>query len=334
MKITPLFILRPREWAAAVLALGAFLPVPKADSGDPGAKFSAVVAADGSGQFISVQAAIDAAPQLAPPSAPWVIRVKEGVYRERVYIQREKRLLRLVGDDPERTVIEFDLYANVLGPDGKRIGTFLTPTLWVDADDFGIENLTVANTAGPKGQALALRVDGDRVVFKNCRFLGWQDTILGNRGRHYYNGCTIAGAVDFIFGAATEFYESCRIRCLGDGYITAASTPEAEPFGFVFDNCEIAGDSPAVRTYLGRPWRAYASATFLNTRMTEVVRPAGWQNWNQPEREKTARYAEFGSTGEGADPSGRVPWARTVSAAEAKAITVERVLGGQDGWKP
>jgi pectinesterase len=322
------------RWTAAALALGAFVAAVRADPNDPQARFSAVAAADGSGQFTSVQAAINAAPQLSPPSPLWIIRVKPGVYRERVYVQREKRLVRLVGDDPERTEIAFDLYANVAGPDGKPIGTFLTPTVWIDADDFGIENMTIANTAGPKGQALALRVDGDRVVFKNCRFLGWQDTILGNRGRHYFEGCTIAGAVDFIFGAATEFYESCRIRCLGDGYITAASTPAGEPFGFVFANCEITGDNPSVRTYLGRPWRDFASVTFLNTRMTQVVRPSGWHNWDRPAREKTARYAEFGSTGAGADPSGRAPWSRPLSAAEAGAITPGRVLAGADGWKP
>ncbi|MGD1029794.1 MAG: pectinesterase family protein [Opitutaceae bacterium] len=321
------------RWTAAALALGTLAAV-RAGPLDPPAGFSAVVAADGSGQFTSVQAAINAAPQLSPPSPLWIIRVKPGLYRERVYVQREKRLVRLVGDDPGSTEIAFDLYANVPGPDGKPIGTFLTPTVWIDADDFGIENMTIANTAGPKGQALALRVDGDRVVFKNCRFLGWQDTILGNRGRHCFEGCTIAGAIDFIFGAATEFYQSCRIRCLGDGYITAASTPAGEPYGFVFANCEITGDNPSVRTYLGRPWRDFASVTFLDTRMTQVVRPSGWHNWDRPAREKTARYAEFGSTGEGADPSARAPWSRSLSAAEAAAITPERVLAGPDGWKP
>jgi pectinesterase len=318
---------------AVLIALMTCLPAARAGTGDPAAS-SAVVAADGSGQFTSVQAAINAAPQLGSPAPPWVIRVKPGVYRERVYIQREKRFVRLVGDDPARTEIAYDLYANVIGPDGKRIGTFLTPTVWVDADDFTIENLTIANTAGPKGQALALRVDGDRVAFRNCRFLGWQDTILGNRGRHYYAGCTIVGAVDFIFGAATEFFASCQIRCAGNGYITAASTPAGEPFGFVFSDCEITGDNPGVLTYLGRPWRAYASVTLLNTRMTGVVRAAGWHNWNQPEREKTARYSEFGSTGAGAMTSARVPWAHTLTAAEAAAITVKRVLGGSDGWTP
>ena len=334
MRITHCLNMPSRGLAAAVIALGPLLPRAGAASGEAAANADTVVAADGSGQFATVQAAIDAAPQLVRPSPPWIIRVKAGSYRERVYVQREKRFVRLVGDDPARTVIAFDLYAKVPGPDGKPIGTFLTPTVWIDADDFRIENLTIANTAGPRGQALALRVDGDRDVFRNCRFLGWQDTILGNRGRHYFEGCTVEGAVDFIFGAATEFYEACRIRCMGDGYITAASTPPGEPFGLVFSNCAIEGGNPGVRTYLGRPWRAYASVTFLNTRMSGVVRPVGWQNWGRPEREKTARYAEFNSTGPGTDPSARAPWSRALTAAEAGGITAGRVLGGQDGWKP
>jgi len=314
---------RPRP--AALAAVLAFLPAARA------AESGAVVAADGSGQFNSIQAAVDAAPQLAAPSPPWVIRIKAGVYRERLYVQREKRFLRLVGDDPARTEIAYGLYAKVPGPDGRPIGTFLTPTVWIDADDFAVENLTLANTAGPKGQALALRVDGDRVSFRHCRFLGWQDTILGNRGRHYYENCTVTGAVDFIFGAATEFFESCQLHCAGNGYITAASTPAGEPFGFVFSHCDIVGDVPGVQAYLGRPWRAYASVIFLDTRMSAVVRPVGWHNWNRPEREKTARYSEFGSTGPGANPAARAPWARPLTAAEAAAITPARVLGG---WQP
>jgi pectinesterase len=121
---------------------------------------------------------------------------------------------------------------------------------------------------------------------------------------------------------------------LKNGYITAASTPEDQPFGFVFSNCKITGESPDVKTYLGRPWRAFASVIFLNTEMSGVVRPVGWENWRDPAREKTARYAEFNSTGPGANPQARVSWARLLTVAEAKAITLEKVLGGSDGWNP
>ncbi|HZF37894.1 MAG TPA: pectinesterase family protein, partial [Blastocatellia bacterium] len=164
----------------------------------------ATVAPNGDGQFKSVQDAIMAAPQGLPSAErPWVIHVKSGVYKELIYVQRERRYIKLEGEDAAKTIITFNLNANLPGPDGKSIGTFRTPSAQIDGDGFAAENITFENSAGPVGQALALRVDGDRVSFKNCRFLGWQDTILLNRGRQYFEDCYIAGHVDFIFGAAT-----------------------------------------------------------------------------------------------------------------------------------
>ncbi len=325
-------MMHPGRMAAVLLLLAG--SAAAGENGEQAAHANAVVAADGSGQFKTVQEAINAAPQLCQPGPRWVIYVKAGTYRELIYVQREKRFVSLVGEDPAKTVITYDLYANVPGNDGKPIGTFRTPTALIDADDFTVENVTFENAAGPKGQALAVRVDGDRVVFRHCRLLGWQDTILVNRGRHYFEDCYITGHVDFIFGAATAFFEKCHLHCLGDGYITAASTPDSQPWGFVFAHCQITGETPEARTYLGRPWRAYASVVFLNTEMSAVVRPAGWHNWNKPDAEKTSRYAEFNSSGPGANPAARVLWARQLTAAEAGAITVERVLGGADGWNP
>ncbi|HKX30295.1 MAG TPA: pectinesterase family protein, partial [Blastocatellia bacterium] len=164
------------------------------------------VAPNGEGQFKSVQDAIAAAPA-GTPDRPWVIHVKPGVYKEQIYIQREKRYLKLEGEDAAKTVITFNLNANLPGIDGRPIGTFRTPTALIDSDDFTAENITFENSAGPVGQALAIRIDGDRATFRNCRFLGWQDTIFANRGRQYFEGCYIAGHVDFIFGAATMFFE-------------------------------------------------------------------------------------------------------------------------------
>jgi rhamnogalacturonyl hydrolase YesR/pectin methylesterase-like acyl-CoA thioesterase len=293
----------------------------------------AIVAADGSGQFRTVQAAIDAAPQNATPARPWVVRVKAGVYRELVYVQREKHFVALVGEDPARTVITYDLHANLPGPDGKPIGTFRTPSVVIDADDFTAENLTFENSAGPVGQAVAVRVDGDRVVFRNCRFNGWQDTVLLNRGRQYFEDSVITGHVDFIFGGATAFFERCRLHVWRDGYVTAAATPREQPHGFVFSHARITG-APGASTFLGRPWRDYAQVTFVNSEMSANVRPAGWDNWKRPERERTARYQEFGSTGPGADARGRVPWAKTLTPDEASKLDVDAVLGGDDRWNP
>lgn len=288
------------------------------------------VAADGSAPFTSVQSAIMSVP-MGTRESPVVIHVAPGTYKELIYIQREKRFFKLVGQNPTNTILTFNLNANMTNADGKTIGTFKTPSSTIDADDFTAENLTFENSAGPVGQALAIRVDGDRAAFRNCRFLGWQDTILINRGRQYFEGCYVEGHVDFIFGAATAWFEKCRIHFLRDGYLTAASTPVDVPFGYVFNRCQITGESD-VKSFLGRPWRQYASTIFLNCDMSDVIKPEGWNDWKKPH--ETIRYAEFNSTGAGSNVSNRVDWAKQLSADDAKKITVEKVLGGSDGWNP
>lgn len=318
----------PLVFVALVISFGMRASEAKAFQTD------ATVAPNGDGQFKSIQDAINAAPQTTSSTRPWTIRIKPGIYKENIYVQREKRFVRLVGDDAAKTILTYDLNANMLGKDGKPIGTFRTPSTVIDADDFTAENLTFENSAGPVGQALAIRIDGDRATFRKCRFLGWQDTILANRGRHYFEDCYIAGHVDFIFGGATVFFERCHIHCLRNGYITAASTPTEQPFGFVFSHCKITGETPEVKTYLGRPWRAFASVIFLNTEMSEVVRPVGWHNWDKPDREKTTRYSEFKSTGPGGQQQGRVSWSTQLSPAVARSITAAKVLGGVDKWNP
>jgi pectinesterase len=291
-----------------------------------------VVAADGSGQFRTVQEAIMAVPA-GSVTNPVVIHIKPGVYRELVYIQREKRFFRLVGDGADNTVLTFNLSASMLGLDGKKIGTFRTPSTLIDADDFTAENITFENSSGTNGQALAIRVDGDRAVFKNCQFLGWQDTILLNRGRQYFTNCYIEGHVDFIFGAATAFFDHCHIYAKANGYLTAASTPDNQPYGFIFDHCTITG-APGTLTFLGRPWRIYASTVFLNTDMSEVVRPEGWYDWKKPEAHQTARYAEFNNTGPGANPATRPGWTRQLTPYQAADYSRKNVLRGTDGWNP
>lgn len=323
--------LRFEPWRLCVFALKSLISIWLLAIG--GLAADATVAPNGDGQFKSIQDAIMAAPAGLPSATrPWVIAVKPGVYKELIYVQQERRWIKLIGEDPKTTIITFNLHANLTGFDGKPIGTFRTPTVQIDGDGFEAENITFENSAGPVGQALALRVDADKVRFKNCRFLGWQDTILLNRGRQYFENCYITGHVDFIFGAATAFFERCHIHVLKDGYITAASTPVNQPYGFVFANGKITGE-PGVKTYLGRPWRGFAHTVFLNTEMSEVVRPEGWHNWTGPEREKTARYSETGSAGPGANPSARVKWTRPLSAEEANnLLTPANVLSGNDSW--
>ena len=284
------------------------------------------VALDGSGQFTSVQAAISAAPMRTDPTTPrWVILVKPGTYRERIYVQRERGHIHVVGENAMTTIITYDLHADMPGSDGKPIGTFRTPTVQIDGDGMVWENLTIANHAGPIGQALALRADGDLLTFRHCRFLGWQDTILANRGRHLFEDCYVEGHVDFIFGAATAYFSRCHIHVLRDGYITAASTPKDHPHGFVFADCKITSE-PGAKTFLGRPWRDFAKTVFLRTEMSDAVRPEGWHNWNKPPAEQTTFYAEYGSSGPGARPDARVPWAKTLTAEAAAALSPEAVI--------
>jgi beta-xylosidase/pectin methylesterase-like acyl-CoA thioesterase len=299
------------------------------------AGLDAIVAADGTGQYRTIQEAISVAPHRTATEPRWTIFIKAGTYRERVYVQRERGYITLIGEDAERTILVYDQHANIPGPDGKPIGTFRTPTLQIDGDGFEVINLTISNSAGPVGQALALRADGDRLVFRRCRFLGWQDTILVNRGRHYFEDCYVEGHVDFIFGGATAFFSRCHVHCLRDGYITAASTPEGRAHGFVFADGKISG-APGAKTYLGRPWRPFARTIFLRTEMSDVVRPEGWHNWNKPEAEATAFYAEAENRGPGAaqSNSNRVQWRKSLSAEDVAALTPANVLGGADGWNP
>lgn len=315
-------------YSAVLLAVLLHLPAQAEALNQP----DAIVAADGSGDFTTIQAAIYAAPY-HPTGPPWVIMVMPGTYAERVYVQRERGYLKLVGEDPKTTVLTGKLHANMSGPDGQTIGTFRTPTLQIDGDGFEIENLTIQNTAGPVGQALALRTDGDKLVFRNCHFLSWQDTMFLNRGRAFFENCRIEGHVDFIFGGATAWFENCSIHCLKDGYITAASTPREQSYGFIFHRCQVTGE-PNVKTYLGRPWRPYGMTAFLDCQLSEVVRPEGWNNWGREANEKTARYFEYGSPSEGANPSQRVKWAKQLLEAEAEDYNIDQVLGAEDNWSP
>src|ERR1039458_3001910 len=174
---------------------------------------------------------------------------------------------------------------------------------------------------------------GDRGIFRNCRFLVYQDTLLPQAGRQYFDRCTIAGAFDFIFGGSAAWFDHCTIHVTANGYITAANTTKDQRYGYVFDHAKIDGE-PNVKTLLGRPWRPWSATVFLNTEMSDAILPAGWNNWNDPAREKTVRYAEYGSAGPGAGSSARVPWARQLTATEAAEFTMENVLGGLDGWNP
>jgi pectinesterase len=247
-----------------------------------------------------------------------------------ITVPADKPYLRFVGDDADKTILTYDNFADMPGPDGKKLGTRNTATVYLKADNFSAEKITFENTHGLGSQALAASITGDCCAFRQCRFLGWQDTLLIDSGRQYFENCYINGHVDFIFGASTAYFKNGFIHCLGKGYITAASTPQDHPFGYVFDHCQITGAGSSL-TYLGRPWRPYGNVIYLNCDMSDVIRPEGWNNWRNVENEKTARYAEYNTTGGDANATARAPWSRQLTADEAAAITPAAVLGD---WTP
>ncbi|CAG7595551.1 Pectinesterase A [Paenibacillus solanacearum] len=293
-----------------------------------------IVAADGKGDYRTVQAAVDAVP--AGNREPVTIFIKNGVYEEKLTVPAGKRFIRMEGESAERTVLSYGDYASKKGADGKELGTTGSSSTFVYADDFTAERLTFRNTAGPTaGQAVALYVRGDRAALRDVRILGNQDTLYTpGEGRQYYRDCYIEGTVDFIFGSATAFFDQCVIHSTRPGYITAANTPENAAYGYVFKDCRLTGDTEAGSVYLGRPWRPFAQVVFANTRMDVHIKPEGWHNWSDPAKEKTARYAEYRSTGAGANPAARVGWSTQWNDGQAAKLTVQEVLGGKDHWNP
>lgn len=291
------------------------------------------VAKDGSGDYTTVQKAVDAAP--ANSEQPYVIYIKRGVYKEKVVVAEEKTNLHFIGEDREKTIITYDDYAGIVR-EGKVLSNTEIPTVAVWANDFRAENMTFQTSAGTIAQALAMYVNGDRAVFEDVSFLGWQDTLRteGYNKRSYFKDCYIEGHVDYIYGSGTAVFEDCTIFSKAGGYITAASTSSASDFGFVFINCELTGVADKGSVYLGRPWKYYAAVAFINTKMDDIIKPEGWHNWGEPGKESTARYLEFNSTGDGAAPDKRMSWSKQLSEEEAAKYTAVNVLAGKDGWNP
>lgn len=306
------------------------------------------VSADGRGDFKTVQEAFAAVPDNSPDRT--VIHIKPGTYKGQMILPAAKTKVSLEGEGAEKTILTFAANINEEQPAGvhpkyKGIGVVIL------GNDFRADQLTLQNTSGDHGQALALRIDGDRAVVTNCRLLGWQDTLRVNNGRQYFKDCYIEGRVDFIYGSGTAVFDHCEIHSKNGGHITAASTPQDHPYGLVFLNCKLTGDpkpwvdptgkfptpkqskGPPLAD-LGRPWRPYANVIYINCEMGGHILPAGWNNWGKPENEKTARYAEYNSRGPGANPDQRVPWSKQLTKEEADRITVETVLSGNDHWKP
>jgi pectinesterase len=284
-------------------------------------KYVFTVAKDGTGDYLFIQDAIDA--MRVYPLAPITLYIKNGVYNEKIELPANNTDVTFIGESVDNTIIVFNDYS------GKgKLTTFTSFTAKISGNRFRAENITFANNAGRVGQAVALYVDADKAVFKNCKFLGDQDTIFasGETSNQLFDSCYIEGTTDFIFGPATAVFKNCVIKGKTNSFITAASTSIGKPYGFVFLDCKIIADTVVTKLYLGRPWRANAKTVFINCNLTKVISPEGWDNWGNPSNEKTAYYAEYKNTGEGAANDKRVKWARQLSKNELKMYGLNSIF--------
>ncbi len=305
---------------------------------------SLTVAKDGSGNYRTIQEAINATRDLGKVTVK--ILIKKGVYHEKIIVASWKTNISLIGESRDSTIITYEDFSGKLNTGGTdafgkdKFTTYTSYTMLVQGNDFSAENLTIQNTAGRVGQAVALHVEGDRVVIKNCKILGNQDTLYATKenSRQYYDNCYIEGTTDFIFGEAIAVFQNCIIKSLVNSYITAASTRQAQQFGYVFFDCKLIADTAAKKVYLGRPWRSYAKTVFIRCEIGSHIVPEGWDPWKGdamfPDKEKTSFYAEYKNKGAGANVSGRVPWSKQLTDKEARSYTIKNILGGNDNWNP
>lgn len=290
--------------------------------------------------YKTIQNALDHAPQ---PPAPYrlVIEITPGTYNERVNVTRLRPRVTLLGmgKQPQDTVITASMNAKEAG------GTYFTETLQVNADDFAADNLTVANTAGNTGQAVAALVRSDRAVFKHVRFLGNQDTLFADFGRQYYLDSYIEGGVDFIFGNATAVFDHSEIHSISHGYLTAQSRTEPDQTtGYVITNSTVTASAPTPQGtglymtrqgfFLGRPWRPYSRVIVMHTELPATLQPAGWSKWKTNDPTPKAFYAEYENSGPGWKPKDRAYWSHQLTAKEAAAFEPQRFLSGNDRWAP
>lgn len=308
------------------------------------------VAKDNSGDFNSIQQAVDS----IPAGTPETIYIKKGIYKERVEVRKNN--ISFVGESTDDTIITESYYARMIMPDGSKRGTFRSYTFFVYADNFTASNLTFENAAGfgdEFGQAIAVYAEGDNITFRNCKILGHQDTLFtgplpmkekqpgGFTGptidgirrvvHQLYEDCYIAGEIDFIFGSATAYFKNCTLFALNrnqkiNAYYTAPSTYEGQAFGYVFESCTFTGNCPPKSVALSRPWRIHAKTVLLNCNYSDQIIDEGFTDWNKPESHDTVYYAEYNGHGEGFKPEKRAAYVHQLNESEAARYTLENVM--------
>ncbi|MEU1607763.1 pectinesterase family protein [Micromonospora matsumotoense] len=321
----------------------------------PPADRSSVVAQDGSGDFTSVQAAVDAVP-LGNPGR-YTITIRPGTYRETVSVPAGKPYVSFVGStgDARDVVIVYDNASGTPKPGGGTYGTSGSASVTIDGNDFTARHLTFANDFDEAAhdysaeQAVAVLTRADRLVFDDVRFLGNQDTLYHNSanvdavGRAYFRDCYVEGDVDFIFGRGTGVFDRCEIRSLSrgsssnNGYVTAPSTMIGNPYGLLFTGCALTTDSAAVQSvHLGRPWHpsgdvnAIGQVVFRDSVLGAHVKDAPWSDMSGFSW-RDARFAEYRNGGPGSTVTADRP---QLADAQAATYTPQRYLAGADGWNP
>ncbi|MCD7469512.1 Pectinesterase 31 [Datura stramonium] len=293
-------------------------------------RVSVTVSQDGTGDYRTVQEAIDAVP--LSNKCRTVIRVAPGVYKQPIYVPKTKNYITLAGFSPEATVLTWNNTATKIDHhQAARLigtGTFGCGSTIVEGEDFIAENITFENSAPEgSGQAVAIRVTADRCAFYNCRFLGWQDTLYLHYGKQYLKDCYIEGSVDFIFGNSTALLEHCHIHCKSAGFITAQSRKSSqETTGYVFLRCVITGTGATSYAHLGRPWGPFGRVVFAYCYMDHCIKHVGWNNWGKTENERTACFYEYRCFGPGSCPSKRVTWARELMDEEAEQFIMHSFI--------
>ncbi|CAL4955548.1 unnamed protein product [Urochloa decumbens] len=274
----------------------------------------------GRGDHRRIQDAIDAAPANGSGGSVVVIRIKPGVYREKVVVA--KPCVTLVGTSTSSTVITWN----------ESWVAAESPTVSVLAPDFIAKRLTFQNTFGSGGPAVAMRVAGDRAAFYGCTFLSFQNTLLDDMGRHYYRGCYIQGGTDFVFGNAKALFDKCHLHStslVGGAFTAHKRSSETEDTGFSFVGCKLTGLGVGT-SMLGRPWGPFSRVVFALSYMSSTVRPEGWHDWSDPAKQRTPFYGQYQCYGEGSKTDGRVAWSHDLSQAEAAPFITKVWVGGQE----
>lgn len=331
--------------------------------------YQAIVAQDGSGDYVTVQAAINAAPDSC--QEPWRIWVKNGSYEEQVIVPQSKSYIHLIGQDKNETVIHMRLNVggkpqkpeddktgfwecSIHNPDSK-VYDYEAAVVNVKGDYFYSENISFVNDYGVKAQngpqALAMKIQGDCAAFYNCIFRSFQDTWMTSKKdehRLYVKNCFIEGAVDYFYGGGNALLENCILYNVRDASIIVAPCQTSPRFGYVFLNCTVDGNAEAAKgnVMLGRPWHNSPRAVFLHTTMRIPIAKEGWTNmgtvptlfaeYNSRDTAGNAldlsqRKTKYEGRGEN-PPKGSCP--ATISKKDAERYTYENIIMADDGWNP